>query len=106
MCLWYWCAKKLLATSFDIAMKSALSETRCRYGKKMGPRIACLFMEYFNKNYAQYEDSTPILYKKYIDDIVKSASCSEKKLRFINCITNFNPSMKYTHTTSDSSQFP
>ena len=71
--------------------------------QKMGLSIASLFMGYSEELFfAQYEHSTPILCKRYIDDIVTAASCSEKELQcFINFVMNCNPSIKYTYTISD-----
>ena len=50
-------------------------------GTKMGPSVACIFMGYFEELFlADYEHSTPMLCKRYIDDIVGAASCPEKEL--------------------------
>ena len=69
----------------------------------MGPTVACIFMEYLEELFfADYEHSTPMLYRRYIDDIVGAASCPEKELQcFINHLTNFNSSIKYTYTISN-----
>ena len=43
-----------------------------------------------------------MLYRRYIDDIVGAASCPEKELQcFIDHLTNFNSSIKYTYTISN-----
>ena len=70
--------------------------------EQKGPSVACLIMEYIEELFfAQYEHYSPILYKLYIDDIY-GASCSEKELQcFIDHVTNFNPSVKYTYTISN-----
>ena len=72
-------------------------------GTKMGPSVACIFMGYFEELFlAEHEHSTPMLYKRYIDDIVGAASCHEKELQcFIDHVTNFNSSIKYTYTISN-----
>ena len=72
-------------------------------GAKIGPIIACLFMGYLEKwFFTLHEHSTQILCKRYIDDTVTAASCSEKERQcFINFVTNFNPSVKYTYSISD-----
>ena len=52
--------------------------------------------------FADYEHSTPMLYRRYIDVIVGAASCPEEELQcFIDHLTNFNSSIKYTYTISN-----
>ena len=78
--------------------------------RKKGPSDACIFMGYLEELFfAEYEHSTPIyIYINiyiyvyiYIYDIVGAASCPEKELQcFIDHVTNFNLSIKYTYTTS------
>ena len=52
--------------------------------------------------FADYEHSTPMLYWRYIDDIVGAATCHEEELQcFIDHLTNFNSSIKYTYTISN-----
>ena len=77
-------------------------------GTKMGPSVACIFMGYLEELFfAEYEHSTPMLYKLYIDNIVGAASCPEEELQcFIDHVTNFNLSVKYTYTISNNSHFP
>ena len=72
-------------------------------GTKMGHSVACIFMGYFEELFfTDYEHSTPMLYKRYIDDIVGAASCPEEELKcFIDHVTNINPSIKYTYTISN-----
>ena len=71
-------------------------------GTKMGPSVACIFMGYLEELFfADYEHSTPMLYRRYIDDIVGAASCPEEELQSsIDHLTNFNSSIKYTYTIS------
>ena len=51
----------------------------------MVPSVACLFMGYLEELFfADYEYSTPMPYKRYVQNIVGAVSCSEKELqRFI-----------------------
>ena len=72
-------------------------------GTKMGPSVACIFMGFLEELFfANYEHSTPMLYKRYIDDIVGAASCPEEELQcFIYHLTNFNSSIKYTYAISN-----
>ena len=69
----------------------------------MGPSVACIFMGYLEELFfADYEHSTPMLYRRYIDDIVGAASCPEEELQcFIDHLTNFNSSIKYTYAISN-----
>ena len=44
-------------------------------GTKMGPIVGCILMGFFEELFfADLEHSTPMLYKRYIDNIVRSAS--------------------------------
>ena len=72
-------------------------------GMKIGPSVACIFMGYLEELFfAEREHSTPMLYKRYTDDNVGAASCPEEELQcFIDHVTNFNPSIKYTYTISN-----
>ena len=72
-------------------------------GTKMGPSVSCIFMGYLEELFfADYEHSTPMLCKRYIDGIVGAASCPEKELQcFVDHVTNFNSSIKYTYTISN-----
>ena len=72
-------------------------------GTKIGPSVACIFMGYLEELFSvDYEHSTPMQCKRYIDDIVGADSCPEKELQcFIDHLTNFNSSIKYTYTISN-----
>ena len=49
-------------------------------GTKTGPSVACLFTGHLEELFfAQYEHYTPILYKRYIDDIIGATLCFEKR---------------------------
>ena len=51
-------------------------------GTKMGPSIACLFLGYLEElMFALFKRTTPILYKRYIDDIIGAASCTLQELK-------------------------
>ena len=48
-------------------------------GMKMGPSVACIFTGYLEELlFADYEHSTPMLCKRYVDDIVGPATCPKK----------------------------
>ena len=69
----------------------------------IGPSVASIFMGYLEELFfAEHEHLTPMLYKRYIDDIVGTASYPEKGLQcFIDHVTIFNSSIKYTYTISN-----
>ena len=74
-------------------------------GSKMGPNYACLFVGYMEEAIlSQYTGFIPQLYKRYIDDVVGAACCDRKDLEdFIAHVSNFHPSLQYTHTISETS---
>ena len=74
-------------------------------GTKMGPSVACLTMGHFEEQlFSQYTGPRPILYKRYIDDIVGVATGSRHDLEsFIHFVESFCPFLKFTHCISDSS---
>ena len=72
-------------------------------GKKIRPIVACIFIGYLEALFfADNEHSATMIYKRCIDDIVGAASCPEKYLQcFIDHLTNFNSSIKYTYIISN-----
>ena len=74
-------------------------------GTKMGPSIACLTMGHFEELlFSHFDGRCPILYKRYIDDIVGAAIGSRHELEmFIDYVSNFYPFLKFTHEVSSSS---
>ena len=82
----------------DISLRNNVSPW-----EKMGHSVAYIFMGYLEELFfADYEHSTPMLCKQYIDNIVGAASCPEKEIQCsIDHLTNFNSSIKYTYTISN-----
>ncbi|KAJ8025053.1 hypothetical protein HOLleu_35149 [Holothuria leucospilota] len=74
-------------------------------GTKMGPSVACLTMGHFEEQlFSQYTGVHPILYKRYIDDIVGVATGTRQDLEsFIQFVGSFCPFLKFTHCISDTS---
>ena len=72
-------------------------------GTKMGPSIASMFVGYLEElMFAQYNLTIPLLYKRYINDIVGAATCTRQELQtFIDFVANFHPSLKFTHVIYD-----
>ena len=60
-------------------------------GSRMGPNYACLFVGYVEQQIReQYTGFIPQLHKRYIDDIVGTASCQGDELEnFIDFVSNF-----------------
>ena len=74
-------------------------------GTRMGPSFACLFMGHFEEQVRrQYTGVMPDFYRRFIDDCLGLATCSRSELQvFIDFVSNFHPSIKFTHTVSQSS---
>ncbi|KAJ8046455.1 hypothetical protein HOLleu_05127 [Holothuria leucospilota] len=74
-------------------------------GTKLGPSVACLTMGHFEEQmFSRYTGIKPILYKRYIDDIVGVAVGPRNDLeKFINFAETFCPFLKFTHCISNSS---
>ena len=74
-------------------------------GTKMGPSFACLFMGHLEEQVFQtYTGSTPLLYKRFIDDCFGVAACPLPVLmEFMDFLANFHPSIKFTREVSTSS---
>ena len=65
-------------------------------GSKFGPNYACLFVGHIEEQiFLQYPGTKPDLYKRYIDDVVGTLSCSELD-NFANFVNNFHPRLKFT----------
>ena len=70
---------------------------------KFGPNYACLFVGHIEEQiFLQYPGAKPNLYKRYVDDVVGTVSCSKSELdNFANFVNNFHPSLKFTWAISD-----
>ena len=84
----------------DISLKNKVSPWERRWDLVS---LAYSWDSWKNCFFAQYEHYTPILYERYIDDIVGAALFSEKEVQcFIDHVTNIYSSIKYTYTISSS----
>ena len=55
---------------------------------------------------SSYTGAKPDLYKRYMDDVVGAASCSEEHLRqFLEFTSSFHPNLEYTWSVS-TDKFP
>ena len=70
-------------------------------GSRMGPNYACLFVGYVEQQIReQYTGFIPQLHKRYIDNIVRAASCQRDELEnFIDFVSNFHPALQFTSKT-------
>ena len=74
-------------------------------GTKMGPAIACLTMGYFEERILEdFSGTPPVLYKRYIDDIVGVAKGPKREVeKFVEFVGSYCPFLKFTHEISPSS---
>ncbi|PIK43857.1 hypothetical protein BSL78_19276 [Apostichopus japonicus] len=86
-------------------MDTITGNSRVAMGTKLGPSVACLTMGLFEERVlSSFQGTVPILYKRYIDDIVGVSVCSKVDLeQFIDFVSNFHPCLNFTHTISESS---
>ena len=71
-------------------------------GSKLGPNYACLFVGYVEeKMLRDYTGIKPDLYKRYMDDVVGAASCTEDDLtQFLTFASSYHPKLEYTWSIS------
>lgn len=74
-------------------------------GSRIGPGVACLTMGYIEETMlAQYCGPAPLLFKRYIDDILGIFSGSREDLeKFIQHVSNYHEAIKFTHDISNES---
>ena len=83
----------------DISLRSKVSPWELKWDLVS---LAYSWEAWKNCFFAENEHATPMLYKRYIDDIVGAASCPEKELQcFIDHMTYINSSIKHTYTISN-----
>ena len=72
-------------------------------GSKIGPGYACIRVGHFEEQlFASYSGPKPVLYKRYIDDIVGLGTHADLD-HFVNYVANFDPTLKFTWNISDTS---
>ncbi|XP_072049971.1 uncharacterized protein [Amphiura filiformis] len=74
-------------------------------GSRIGSGVACLTMGYIERTMlSQYDGPTPVFYKRYIDDVLGIFSGPRHNLDlFINHVSTYHDSIKFTHEISDTS---
>ncbi|XP_072030155.1 uncharacterized protein [Amphiura filiformis] len=74
-------------------------------GSRIGSGVACLTMGYIERTMlSQYDGPTPVFYKRYIDDVLGIFSGPRHHLDlFINHVSTYHESIKFTHEISDTS---
>lgn len=71
-------------------------------GTKMAPAYANIFMHYLEQNFIATQPLTPLVYKRYIDDIIIIWNHTKQQLdSFIQNFNRFHPKIKFTFTISD-----
>ena len=72
-------------------------------GSRMGPNYACLFVRYVEQQIReQYTGLISHLHKRYIDDIVRAASCQRDEIEnFTDFVSNFYPALQFTSTITE-----
>ena len=92
----------LTLTSFKFGDQHYKQVRGVAMGTKMGPSFACLFMGYLEERIFQaYVGVVPLLYRRFIDDCFGAAAGPLQLLiNFINFVSSFHPSIKFTHQVS------
>ena len=69
----------------------------------MGPNYACLFVGFIEEQIrTRYTGFVPQLHKRYIDNVVRAAQCSQHDLEdYIDYVSNFHPAIQFTSTISE-----
>ena len=69
---------------------------------RIGPGVACLTMGYIEETMlTQYSGPAPLLFKRYINDILKIFSGSREDLeKFNQHVSNYHKAIKFTHSKS------
>lgn len=95
----------LTLNSFSFGGQTYKQTRGVAMGTKMGPSYACLFVGFVeNQALSQYPGPRPSLFKRFIDDCLGVATGPKENLvRFIDHLSNFHPSLQFTHTISSSS---
>ena len=66
-------------------------------GTRMAPAYANIFMHYFETKHLPNAPVKPILWKRYIDDIIALFTCTYDEIKdFENWINNLHPTIKFT----------
>ena len=68
-------------------------------GSPLGPVLANLFMAYHEKSWIENYSSTPIFYKRYVDDIFCLLENEMEAKKFLDYLNKKHPSIKFTMET-------
>ena len=73
-------------------------------GSKAAPAYANTFMGYLENTILQTANIKPLLYKRFIDDVLLIARCTQDELEeFLSHMNRANPTIKFTHEKSQTS---
>lgn len=87
------------AFEFNSKMYSQIKGTAM--GTKMAPAYANLFLDSLERNFLQQQDPAPVLWKRYIDDILVIWNATKEELeKFLLDLNNLHPTIKFTSDIS------
>ncbi|XP_065909345.1 uncharacterized protein [Dysidea avara] len=73
-------------------------------GSKAAPAYANAFMGQLEKNILQMANIKPLFYKRFIDDVILIARCTQEELEdFLQYMNRANPNIRFTHEKSQTS---
>ncbi|MCP3932107.1 MAG: hypothetical protein GY705_23795, partial [Bacteroidetes bacterium] len=71
-------------------------------GSRMAPNFANIFMHIFESTHLKNAPIQPLIWKRYIDDILAIFTCSKQELNtFLNWLNNLHPTIKFTMETGE-----
>ena len=84
---------------FSDSVKQQISGTAM--GTKFAPAFACLFMDQVETNFLRGQDTQPLVWLRYIDDIFLIWTHGDEKLKlFLENLNNYHPNLEFTHNSS------
>ena len=89
---------------FEFAGKKFHQIQGTAIGTKMAPSYANIFMDVLETNFLATQTCKPLIWKRYIDDILAIWDGPEEQLElFLSELNNYHQTIKFTHSTSDTS---
>ena len=102
---------EMLAEMVELVLTSNVFEFNDQYyiqtsgtamGTRMAPALANIFMSHFEQHHLKQAPMQPLLWKRYIDDILAIFVCTDKELRnFHEWLNSLHPTIKFTMETND-----
>ena len=92
----------LQENSFQLNGKDYLQTHGAAMGTKMGVAFANIFMVKTEKEILRQSDTKPIVWKRFIDDVISMWNTSRDKIEdFLLKANSFHPTIKFTAETSE-----